>query len=331
MPRDVLRIENLKTWFFTEEGVLKAVDGLSLELERNKTLGLVGESGCGKSVTGLSILNLLPPKAKIVGGEIYYRTRSDDVVRLDRLDPRGSAMRRIRGGEVSMVFQDPMTSLNPVYSIGDQIIEKIMCHERTSRTEARRVAVELLDKVGIANPKQRVTDYPHEFSGGMRQRAMIALALACNPSLLIADEPTTALDVTIKAQVMDLIKTLQNEHEMSMLLITHDMGVVAEMADAVVIMYMGKAVESGGVYDVFAEPRHPYTQKLLKSVPVLGLGREQELSPIRGSTPNPYDLPKGCCFGPRCDHYREQCLEEPPTTILDNGHSVRCWIYSEEG
>jgi oligopeptide/dipeptide ABC transporter ATP-binding protein len=325
----LLHVENLKTSFYTDEGVVKAVDGVSFSIKKNMTLGIVGESGCGKSVTALSILRLLPGIAQIDEGHITYQTKDAETINIESLDPRSKTMRQIRGGEISMIFQDPMTSLNPVYSIGFQIIENIVYHFATNKKKASMDAIGMLTKVGIANAKERVKEFPHQFSGGMRQRSMIAMALACNPNLLIADEPTTALDVTIQAQVLNLIRSLKNQYEMSVMLITHDMGVVAEMADDVIVMYMGKIVESATVADLFSHPKHPYTQKLLQSIPVLGRAKDQTIRPIQGSTPNPLKLPQGCSFGPRCDHYWGKCQETPPLFSVGHDHKAACWLHAE--
>lgn len=329
MRDELLKVDNLKTHFYTDEGVVKAVDGVSFSIKNNMILGIVGESGCGKSVTALSVLRLLPSIARIEEGHILYKTRENKMINIESLDPKGKAMRNIRGGEISMIFQDPMTSLNPVYSIGFQIVENIIYHFDIHKRKAVKQAVDMLNNVGIANSKERVQEYPHQFSGGMRQRAMIAMALACNPNLLIADEPTTALDVTIQAQVLDLIRALKDQYKMSVMLITHDMGVVAEMADEVVVMYMGKVVESASVTDIFNEPKHPYTVKLLQSIPVLGSGHAQQIKPIQGSTPNPLELPQGCSFGPRCDHYTKKCDEVPPLFTVGENHQAACWLHQE--
>jgi oligopeptide/dipeptide ABC transporter ATP-binding protein len=325
----MLKVDNLKTYFYTDEGVVRAVDGVSFDIKKNMTLGVVGESGCGKSVTALSILRLLPKTARIEQGQITYRTKGNELINLEELDPKGRQIRGIRGGEISMIFQDPMTSLNPVYTIGFQIIENIIYHSDTLKKKAKEKAIDMLDRVGIANPRGRINEYPFQFSGGMRQRAMIAIALSANSRLLIADEPTTSLDVTIQAQVLELIKKLQKQYEMSVMLITHDMGVIAEMADELVVMYMGKVVETADVYEIFNNPKHPYTKKLLQSIPIFGLGSNQDIQPIRGSTPNPYLIPKGCNFGPRCDYFMKKCIKDPPLINICEGHKVACWLYKE--
>ncbi|HEY8486752.1 MAG TPA: ABC transporter ATP-binding protein [Limnochordales bacterium] len=319
-PGDVLLdVRDLRTYFFTDEGVLKAVDGVSFQVLRGSTLGILGESGCGKSVTSLSILRLIPqPPGRIVGGQILFEGR--DLLRL-----REPEMRRIRGNEIAMIFQEPMTSLNPVFTVGDQIMEAIVLHQRVSRSEARRRAIEMLRLVGIPSPERRVDDYPHQMSGGMRQRVMIAMALACHPKLLIADEPTTALDVTIQAQILDLMARLQQELGTAIMLITHNMGVIAEMARHVVVMYAGKVVEATDVVSLFRRPRHPYTVALLESMPRLDQRRER-LKAIEGSVPPLHRMPSGCRFHPRCEFAREICRQlEPPPLPVAPGHVAACW------
>ncbi|MDW8328766.1 MAG: ABC transporter ATP-binding protein [Candidatus Bipolaricaulota bacterium] len=323
--KKLIELRDLKTYFYTEDGVVKAVDGVSFSIDRQKTLGVVGESGCGKSVTALSVMGLIPmPPGKIVGGSvIYYRNGQE--IELSKLNPKGKEYRDIRGNEIAMIFQEPMTSLNPVYTIGNQIMEAIMLHQKVGRREARERAIEMLKAVGIPLPEQRVDEYPHQLSGGMRQRAMIAMALSCNPHLLIADEPTTALDVTIQAQILDLIRKLQDEFHMALMLITHNLGVVAEMADDVVIMYMGKVVEEAPVREIFHHPLHPYTQGLMESIPALTRKKER-LKPIKGMIPDPYNLPKGCPFEPRCPEATEICRERmPDLKEIRPGHKVACW------
>jgi oligopeptide/dipeptide ABC transporter ATP-binding protein len=321
----LIELRDLKTYFYTEDGVVKAVDGVSFSIERQKTLGVVGESGCGKSVTALSIMGLIPmPPGKILEGSIIYH-RNGQEIELTKLDPKGKEYRSIRGNEIAMIFQEPMTSLNPVYTIGNQIMEAIMLHQKVGKREARARAIEMLRAVGIPSPEQRVDEYPHQLSGGMRQRAMIAMALSCNPHLLIADEPTTALDVTIQAQILDLIRKLQREFHMALMMITHNLGVIAEMADDVVIMYMGKVVEEAPVRQIYRTPTHPYTIGLMESIPALTRKKER-LKPIKGMVPDPYNLPKGCPFEPRCPEAMEICREQmPPLREIRPQHRVACW------
>jgi oligopeptide/dipeptide ABC transporter ATP-binding protein len=306
--------------------VVRAVDGVSLSIRPQETVGLVGESGCGKSVTVYSILRLLPtPPARIVGGRILFRRRGGDEVDLAALDPKGETIRRIRGNEIAMVFQEPMTSLSPVHTIGHQIAEAIQIHERVDRDAAKRRAKELLERVGIAGAAQRLHQYPHELSGGLRQRAVIAMALSCNPTLLLADEPTTALDVTIQAQILDLLRELQEQFRMAILLITHNLGVIAELADRVAVMYMGRVVEAADARTIFHHPRHPYTVGLLRSVPQLGSTAKAPLVPIAGRVPDPFSLPQGCAFYPRCPAPKKPtCREEVPLVEVEPGHFVRC-------
>lgn len=321
----LIELRDLKTYFYTEDGVVKAVDGVSFSIEKQKTLGVVGESGCGKSVTALSIMGLVPmPPGKIVGGSIIYH-RNGQEIDLTKLDPKGKQYREIRGNEIAMIFQEPMTSLNPVYTIGNQIMEAIILHQKVSKREARARAIEMLKAVGIPLPEQRIDEYPHQLSGGMRQRAMIAMALSCNPNLLIADEPTTALDVTIQAQILDLIRKLQSEFHMALMMITHNLGVIAEMADDVVIMYMGKVVEEAPVREIFHQPTHPYTIGLMESIPALTRKKER-LKPIKGMVPDPYNLPKGCPFEPRCPEAMAICREQmPELKEVRPRHKVACW------
>jgi oligopeptide/dipeptide ABC transporter ATP-binding protein len=322
----LLAVEDLKTHFFTDDGVVRAVDGVSFEIHPRETLAVVGESGSGKSVTSLSILRLVPePPGRIVGGSIRFKGRE-----LLALPP--GEMRAIRGKEISMIFQEPMTSLNPVFTCGDQIAEALVLHERLDKRRARARAVEMLELVGIPSPGQRVDEYPHQMSGGMRQRVMIAMALACKPALLIADEPTTALDVTIQAQILELLKRLQAEFGMAVLLITHDLGVVAETADRVAVMYAGQVVEYADVQATFKRTRHPYTSGLLASLPRLGMRREDTLRVIPGNVPNPARFPAACRFHPRCPCAIERCrAEDPPIERVDGAHLSRCWRVAEIG
>lgn len=323
MANRLLEVRNLKTYFETEDGTVPAVDGVDFSIDKGTTLGIVGESGCGKSVTSLSIMGLIPnPPGKIVGGEILFEGE-------DLLKKSEAEMRRIRGNEISMIFQEPMTSLNPVFTIGNQIMESIMLHQGLSKADARNKAIEMLRLVGIPSPEKRVDEYPHQLSGGMRQRVMIAMALSCNPKLLIADEPTTALDVTIQAQILDLMRKLRDDLGTAIMLITHDLGVVAELCEQVVVMYAGKIVERGDVGTIFANPTHPYTLGLLGSIPKLH-ENQRRLQAIPGVVPNPAFMPKGCRFHPRCKYAAEQCkLAQPSLTELGNGHEVACWRYKE--
>ena len=325
-PDRLLEVTNLKTYFDTDEGTVKAVDGVSFHIDKGETLAVVGESGSGKSVTSLSTMRLIPtPPGRIASGEILFEGR--DIVKLSERD-----MRKIRGNEISMIFQEPMTSLNPVYTVGDQISEAIQLHQGKSRREGMRLAAEMLDLVGIPEPGKRVKNYPHQMSGGMRQRVMIAMALSCGPKLLIADEPTTALDVTIQAQILDLMKKLQREIGMSILFITHDLGVVAEVADRVVVMYAGRAVEEGTVEDIFAKPQMPYTLGLMKSIPRVDRAalHQERLEAIPGNVPNPLRLPEGCSFHPRCRFAQDKCKAAvPPLEDTGGGHMVRCVRWNE--
>jgi oligopeptide/dipeptide ABC transporter ATP-binding protein len=325
MP-DLLQVKDLQTSFFTPEGEVRAIDGVSFEIGEGKTLGLVGESGCGKSVTSLSIMRLIPsPPGKIVGGEIFYRGR--DLLRLNN-----EQMRKIRGNEISMIFQEPMTSLNPVFTVGNQIGEAIQLHQGLGKRETRKKTIEMLRLVKIADPESRVDSYPHQLSGGMRQRVMIAMALSCNPSLLIADEPTTALDVTIQAQILELMKELQQKiGGMALLLITHDLGVVAEQADDVAIMYAGKIVERSSTRAIFSRPFHPYTVGLLNSLPGIGGLKKKRLDAIPGMVPSPLNLPSGCRFRDRCPRAQEVCAQtEPPLEENEPGHTVACYFPHSE-
>ncbi|PLV59222.1 ABC transporter ATP-binding protein [Thermotoga sp. KOL6] len=321
MKEPLLRVENLKTYFYTEDGIVRAVDGVSFEVAEGETLGIVGESGSGKSVTSLSIMKLLDQNGRIVDGKVLFKGKN--LLELSEND-----MRKIRGKEIAMIFQEPMVALNPVFTIGDQIMEAIMLHQNVSEKEAREMAIDLLRKVGIPEPEKRVDEYPHQLSGGMRQRAMIAMALSCRPSLLIADEPTTALDVTIQAQILELMKDLQREYGMAIILITHDMGVVAEMSDKVAVMYAGKVVEYGDVKTIFNEPKHPYTYALLESIPRIDVEQEK-LKSIPGSVPDPLNFPNGCRFHPRCEFFvKGKCdIEEPELETLDGNHKVRCFFW----
>jgi peptide/nickel transport system ATP-binding protein len=323
----LVSVENLRTWFHTDDGVVKAVDDVSLTIPKGRTLGLVGESGCGKSVTALSIIRLISRPGRIAGGAIRLH---DDGRVLDLATLPEAEMREIRGAKISMIFQEPMTSLNPVFTIGSQIMEAIILHQKVDKAEARRRAVEMLRKVKIPEPERRIDEYPHQFSGGMRQRAMIAMALSCNPRLLIADEPTTALDVTIQAQILDLLRELQREFHMSILIITHDLGIIAEMADDVAVMYASKVVEYAPVRELFGNPLHPYTHGLFKSRPKPGTPKSEKLNQIKGMVPSPLRFPAGCKFHPRCPHVQSRCeTEEAELRELAPGHWVRCHFAGE--
>ena len=330
MKNFLLQVKNLKVYFDTDDGLIKAVDGVSFNVEKNSVVAIVGESGCGKSVTARSILQLLPMNAQIVDGELNFNSGDDKIIEIHKLYRHSSEMRAIRGSEISIVFQDPMTFLNPVYTIGYQIYENIKEHLHLKYHNSIAKIHQILASVGISNPTQRARQFPHELSGGMRQRGMIGMSLSANPKLMIADEPTTALDVTIQAQVLELIKEIKNEKGMSVILITHDMGVVAEMADFVVVMYMGKIVEKAPSRLIFNNPKHPYTIKLLESIPKLGKGRNQKLKPISGTTPNFTSLPTGCLFSPRCEFASSKCIEIPKEIEYSDNHFVACWKYNEE-
>jgi peptide/nickel transport system ATP-binding protein len=325
MVERLLDVKNLKTYFFTDEGVVRAVDGVDLYIEKGETLGVVGESGCGKSVTALSIMKLIPsPPGKIIEGEILYNGRN-------LVDLPAGQMRKIRGKEISMIFQEPMTSLNPVFTCGEQIAEALRLHEGLGRRAAMDKTVEMLKLVHIPNADRRVKEYPHQLSGGMRQRIMIAMALSCNPKLLIADEPTTALDVTIQAQILELLNELKNKLKMAVMLITHDMGVIAETAQRVVVMYAAKVAEEAAVGDLFKEPLHPYTQGLLRSIPRIDLAatERRRLETIPGTVPTLRgEIAPGCRFAPRCPFVKSVCTEKDPVLKeVKSGHKVACWLY----
>lgn len=327
----VLSVKDLHVYFYTNQRCNKVLRGVSFDIKRGKTLCVVGESGCGKSVTANSILRLLPELSRIESGSItYYREDGSDV-RIDQLQKNGREMRRLRGQDIAIIFQDPMTALNPVYTVGHQIREMISEHKTgLTKAQLKKESIEDLADMGIPAAEIRDGEYPHQFSGGMRQRAMIAMGMSCEPKILLADEPTTALDVTISAQIFDLMNNLKKEHGTAIMMITHNMGVVAEMADDVAVMYMGNIVEYGKVEDVFTNPAHPYTKALLQSIPVLGKGKNQQLEPIRGVTPDPFNRPKGCQFCPRCDYSCENCeTEMPPEEWVTEGHYTRCFKYRE--
>jgi len=320
MPH-LLKVQNLTTRFYTPEGIVHAVNGISYTLEQGEALGIVGESGCGKSVSVLSVMGLIPdPPGKVIAGQVLYREQ--DLLKLAQ-----TQMRHIRGNEIAMVFQDPMTSFNPVLTIGRQISESLIAHLGMNREEARKRAVELLGIVGIPQPADRYSDYPHQFSGGMRQRAMIAMALACEPSILIADEPTTALDVTIQAQIVDLVKNLRDKLGMAVVWITHDLGVVAGLVEKLIVMYAGFIVEQGHIDDIYANPRHPYTLSLLKSVPRVDRSSGEKLATIPGLPPDLLGLPPGCPFTPRCAYAVERCHQENPRLApVGLNHEIACWL-----
>jgi oligopeptide/dipeptide ABC transporter ATP-binding protein len=339
----LVEIKDLHTFFYLAEGIVRAVNGVDLDIQRGQTLGVVGESGCGKSMTALSLMQLIPSPGKITEGEIlYYRTaRSNgageavDVVRITDLKPNSKEMRGIRGTQISMVFQEPMTAMSPVRTVGVQITEAIELHQGVSKSEARDIAVELLRRVRLPNPERTIDDYPFELSGGMRQRCVIAMALSCNPSLLIADEPTTALDVTTEAQILDLMRDLQREFGMAIMYITHNLGVIAEMAKEVAVMYLGKIVEQTDVQSIFFNPLHPYTRALLRSIPLLDdavtrSGARRRLETIEGMVPDPYAILKGCAFHPRCREVMAGVCDQVEPSIVEPqpGHTVRCHLYS---
>ncbi len=323
----LLEVKNLETHFPTRAGLVKAVNDVSFYVDEGELLGLVGESGCGKSITALSVMRLISEPGKIVGGEIKFKGE-------DLLKVSNERMREIRGDDISMIFQDPMTSLNPVYTVGEQIAEALRLHRNLNKKQAWNQAIQAMYEVSIPSPERRVKDYPHQLSGGMRQRVMIAMALACNPELLIADEPTTALDVTIQAQILELLDELRRTRKLAVLLITHDLGVVAEVADRVCVMYTGKIVEESGVDDIFEKPKHPYTQGLLKSVPKLtahDIAKVSRLQTIDGTVPSPTNLPAGCHFAPRCEHRMDICTKSTiPLYELANDVKVRCVLYDEK-
>jgi oligopeptide/dipeptide ABC transporter ATP-binding protein len=331
----ILEIKNLKTYFFLERSTVRAVDGVDLTLPRKSTLGVVGESGCGKSVMAMSVMRLIQsPPGKIVDGQILLHRGPDShhTVDLARLDPRGHEMRDIRGGEIAIVFQEPMMSLNPLFKIGHQIAEAVRVHQGVGRKEALNRALEMLTKVQISAPKQRLHEYPHQLSGGMRQRVMIALALSCNPSVLFADEPTTALDVTVQSQILDLMTELQDDFEASIVLITHNLGVVSQMASQVAVMYLGKIVEFAETRELFHHPLHPYTVGLLNSVPVLGRKGQKVLVPIKGMVPMPTEVIPGCAFAPRCPRVMPICHEQQPVLQdVHSGHQTACWLHQDAG
>jgi oligopeptide/dipeptide ABC transporter ATP-binding protein len=333
MAAPLLEVSDLKVHFFTDEGVVKAVDGVNLTVEHGKTLCLVGESGCGKSVTSRAFMQIIRKPGKVVSGKMLFRRKRDDnteeIIDLAKLDAKGSLIRRIRGKEIAMIFQEPMTSLSLMHTVGAQITEMVRLHTNATKREARERGIEMLQRVGIPKPERLIDEYPFRLSGGMRQRAMIAMALSCNPTMLIADEPTTALDVTTQAQILDLMLELQSDYGMALMFITHDLGVVAEIADDVAVMYLGQIVERSDADTVFNQPKHPYTQALLRSIPKIAMQRD-ELEPIKGMVPSPFRRPTGCQFHPRCAQRFDLCDQvEPANTHLDENHAVRCLLFED--
>jgi peptide/nickel transport system ATP-binding protein len=332
--KPLLSVRNLKTYFAQDEGTVKAVDGVSFDMAPGATLGIVGESGCGKSITARSIMRIVDRPGRIVEGAVYFRRpggqgREGPVVDLAKLEPNGLEMRAIRGAEIALIFQEPMSSFSPVHSVGNQIIEAIRLHQPLGRREARERAVEMLRRVGVSSPEERVNQLSYQLSGGLRQRAMIAMALSCEPTLLIADEPTTALDVTTQTQILDLLRRLQQEDGMAIMLITHDLGVIAEMATDVAVMYLGRVVEQAPVDAIFHDPRHPYTRALLRSIPRMRSRTRERLTPIAGAVPHPYDRPTGCPFHPRCpDFMPGRCdRQAPELRAVGDRHAVSCFLY----
>ena len=330
----LIEVKDIKVYFYLDEGTVRAVEGVTFDIARGRTLGVVGESGCGKSVTSQAIMRIVPPPGKIIEGEVNFHRYKDDgsveVIELTKLDPRGPEIRSIRGNEIAKIFQEPMTSLSPVHTIGNQIMEAIILHQEVDKQEAREKAIEMLAHVGLPQPQQRIDYYPHQLSGGMRQRAMIAMALSCHPSLLIADEPTTALDVPTEAQTPELMKGLQEEFGMAIMFITHNLGVIAEMADDVVVMYLGKEGELASVDETFYEPYHPYTRDLLRSIPRIGRKSTERLHTITGAVPDPYNIPLGCPYHPRCPEYMpDKCDVDRviPFIEIKPEHWVRCLLY----
>jgi peptide/nickel transport system ATP-binding protein len=334
MGEALLSVRSLKTYFYPDEGLVRAVDGVSFDVAPGGTLGIVGESGCGKSVTARSILRIVDRPGRIIEGEIRFRRRptngaAAEVVDLAKLEPNGAEMRAIRGAEIALIFQEPMSSFSPVHSVGSQIVEAILLHQPVGRREARDKAIEMLQRVGVPSPEQRVDQLSNQLSGGLRQRAMIAMALSCHPTLLIADEPTTALDVTTQTQILELMRQLQHEDGMAIMLITHDLGVVAEMATDVAVMYLGRVVEQAPVDAIFHAPRHPYTRALLRSIPRMRVRSRERLTPIAGAVPHPYDRPTGCPFHPRCESFMAGTCDRrtPSLRPVGDHHAVSCFLY----
>lgn len=334
-PEWIIKVENLHTYFYTDLGVSRALNGVSFTVPTGKVLGVVGESGCGKSVTALSIMQLVPHPGRTIRGKILLKNKESgqEIVDITTLKRNSPAMRHLRGGKIGMIFQEPMTSLNPAYTIGNQIVEAILLHQNVGKKEAEERAITMLEKVGMPNPSNVVRRYPHELSGGMRQRVMIGIALSCNPAVLIADEPTTALDVTTEAQILDLMRELQADLGMTTMLITHNLGVVAQMCDYAVVMYLGRIVEQSPVDDLFYSPQHPYTKALLRSIPHVGSRTKAKLEPIQGMVPDPYSSIPGCPFHPRCDYAKPGICDErvPVLTQITEHHAVRCFLFSDQG
>jgi len=332
---DLIQIKNLRVSFPLDEGTVHALDGIDLSIQKGKVVGIVGESGCGKSITARSILQIIPPPGKIDQGEILLRTKigsangEEQIIDLAKLDPNSELYRQIRWGEISMVFQEPMTSFSAYHTLGDQIMEALLMHKDVSKEEARQAAIQMLERVGIPNPQVRMNQYPHEFSGGMRQRAMIGMALICNPSMLIADEPTTSLDVTIQAQMLDLMKDLRRDFGSSIMFITHNLGVIAQIADEVSIMYLGKIVEQGSTADIFHNHKHPYTSSLVQAIPKISDASKKRLATVRGSVPSPFERPNGCPFNNRCPKMMPGVcdVKAPKLTDFGNGHKTACFLY----
>ncbi len=330
---NIIEVKDLRTYFYLDEGVLKALDKVSFEIEEHKTHGIIGESGCGKSVTAQSMMRIVPHPGRIVAGQILLKDEQNGTtLDLVTVNPRGEVIRDIRGRRISMIFQEPMTSFSPVYTIGNQIMEVILLHRTRNKQEAREIALDMIDRVGISNPSQRIDEYPHQLSGGMRQRAMIAMALSCHPALLIADEPTTALDVTVQAQILELMKELQNEFGMGIMYITHNLGVVAEIAETVSVMYLGRVLEHGRTRDIFHNPLHPYTRRLMKSIPKVGKKAKQRLDAIKGNVPVPLNFPWQCGFFSRCpEALAGRCETAVPELVeREDKHLVRCFLHGDE-
>lgn len=331
MSNKVLEVKDLRTFFYTDDGIIKALDGVSYTVKEQETLGIIGESGCGKSVTAQSVMRIVPPPGRTVSGTVDFYDEDGTSRELIGMEASGKEIRSIRGKEIAMIFQEPMTSLSPIHTVGNQIEEALLLHKTEDKKEAREMAIQWLDKVGMPNPEQRIDAYPYQLSGGLRQRAMIAMALSCGPRMLIADEPTTALDVTVQAQILELMKSLQDELGMAIMYITHNLGVIAEVAERVVVMYLGRVVESAPIKELFRNPQHPYTANLLKSIPHLGGERRARLQAIRGTVPIPLNLPWECPFLPRCDQAIPGVCDKAMPALVegDSNHSVRCYLHNK--